>query len=385
MGDNMDINTLQKQNTNTINLDSILLSDDINKALEIRKNTTLSTKISIKLNPNKLYDINILEKIRNIDNTVKIIYGFEDVNISDFIYVMSSLDNMVNPIINTNLSTLEKYLYIYNLTTHFKTYKEEEYREDDALSLFRVFDKDNDLIVCGGYAKILFELNKRIGINNSLIRVNTYDITEDGYKRSSPHIRNIGRIVDTKYNIDGIYIMDSTWNNNLKQELYTTALLTPYESISTYDTNIGTGSHDFLSSQSYDEFIYQLEKDSKNDYPIFRQTINYLKNMYPEFSNKLNNLDYKEIVKNEDIIKYIFDFIYDKCNKKISGKTIIEALTNVLKTIYSDITQEEIDEYINNVSKANYDNYDNLFLISKEYDDGYYMEYLSNERNNKFK
>ena len=313
---------------------------------------------------------------------------------------MKKIDNMVEPIINTNLSILEKYIYVYHLTTHFKAYKEEDYREDDALSLFRIFDYDNDLIVCGGFSKILFELCKRINIKNQLIKASTYDISEEGYKKSSPHIRNISRITDTKYNIDGIYINDSTWDNDINKELFTTALLTPYESLSVYDTNIGTGSHDLLSAQSYDEFIYQLDKDSINNYVVFKQTLNYILYLYPEILDILNNipsynkfnsiknkttLDYK-ILLSDDKFKYrIFDFIYDKCNKRISGKIIIEAIINILKTIYKDISQDEIEQYIELVHKDNYENYDKLFLISKEYDDGYYTEYLSRERNNKFK
>ena len=389
----MDNNTLHKYKTNELNIDSILLSDDIDKALEIRLRTPLTTSLKIKLNPNKLYNIDILEKLSAMDSNITIIYGFEDVNIITFINIMKKLDNMVNPIIDTDLSILEKYLYVYNLTTHFKAYKEEDYREDDALSLFKIFEPNNDLIVCGGFAKVLFELCKRIGIKNQLIKVNTYDVSDTEYKRSSPHIRNISRIIDTKYNIDGIYINDSTWDNNLNEELYTTSLLTPYESLSLYNINIGTGNHDLFSAQSYDEFIYQLEKDSKNDYIIFKHTLNYIMYLYPEFINILNkipsyrefNNDYNKLLSDEEFTNCIFNFIYDKCNKRISGKIIMDALVNILKTIHKDISNEEIEEYIKSVSKSNIDNYDKLFLITKEYDDGYYSEYLTKERHNIFK
>ena len=400
MGDNMDTNIVHKQKKDILNIDSILLSDDINKALEVRLKTPITTKIEIKLDTNKLYDMSILEKISVIDPSITIIYGFEDVNIITFIKVMKSLDNMVKPIINTNLSIFEKYLYVYNVTTHFKQYKDQVCREDDALSLFRIFEPNNDLIVCGGFSKILFELCKRINIKNKLISADAYEIAYEEYKKTRPHVRNISRITDEKYNIDGIYINDATWDNDLDNELYTTALLTPYESISAYDTNIGIGSHDIFSVQSYDEFLYQLDKDSKNEYKVFKQTFDYIIYFYPEIIDNLNKInsyynysklenktyeDYKILLSDNEFTNYIFNFIYDKCNKRISGKTIISALTNILKTLYPNISDKEIDRYITKVTKANYDKYDDLFLISKEYDKAYCAEYLTKESKNKFK
>lgn len=362
-------------------------------------NMFYNKKYYIKLYSNKLYNMDLLAKIANINPNIYIIYDYEDVPINKYIYVHKKIDGLLTPIKDIELSPLEKYIYIYYVTSHIKEYKFEEYREDNALSLFRIFDKDNDVIVCGAYSKLLFELSKRIITNTKRINIDTYELSDEGYLEKEKHVRNISKIVDSKYNIDGIYISDATWGNYMDKEIYTTALMTPLESLGTSTISIGTGIEDIFSSTTYEEFLHVIKKDLYNNSIIFNTTLEYMLSFYPELDNILsannsytyfkriktpNNNDYIDLFRDDNFMKTLFNFIYNKCNNVIDGKTIINAIVNLKRKLNPTMTDEELSMYEQTIINDNYLNYDELFLVAKEYDKFDVFEYIAG-RSNKFK
>jgi hypothetical protein len=98
------------------------------------------------------------------------------------------------------------------------------------------------------------------------------------------HQRNYIYIKDEKYNIDGIYITDPTWNNDLNNEIYTTALMTPLETINHKHLTF-FGNSDLFTAQSYEEFIEIIFQDFKNSkYDKYEHLIQTLNSLIPDFN-----------------------------------------------------------------------------------------------------
>ena len=386
---------LLNQINNTEWITTIIFSDKIiDYVLLVADKLIDDKKYYIKLNISKLYDLDLLQKIYDINPKIEILYGFEDVSIDLFINTCKKLDNLVKPIESLNLSPFEKFIYVFNIASKIKEYKYEEWQEDKSGSIFELLDEDNDLIVCLGFSKLLEELCKRVNIKCKKIYVDLNDSTS-----YEAHVRNIGRIIDDKYGIDGIYIFDSTFANSTTEDLYVTACMTPFESLNTNNDTVKFGTYiDILSSQSYDEFIHVISKDSVNNYKKFNDTIKILIYLYPEFNeiinndiyNNLKNIDnpnkddYYKLFSDDVFMHKVYDFIYSKCNSSINGLSIIDAACNVYGKLNPDLKDKKLKEYRNNLIKSNSNNFDDLYLYVREFDNAYVYDYID-DRKNSFK
>ena len=116
-----------------------------------------------------------------------------------------------------SLSPFEKYIAAYILTCRFGRYEKESPKEGYELSrsLYEVVGQEEDLkIVCAGYVKLLREMLYRMGIKDS-IEWDVYAPSEGPLGPStSNHSRMVVHLVDPKYNIDGIYMADPTWDSH---------------------------------------------------------------------------------------------------------------------------------------------------------------------------
>lgn len=340
------------QNTITkIEYNDIVLND----YKRLTKLLTITHIIHIlKLDINKLYDIKVLKLLESQNPNILIMYGYEDVSIRKFIEVHEKLDKMVEPIRNLKLSPLEKYLYVFNLTTHVKEYKYQEFLEDKGLSLFEIFDEDNNLIVCGGFAKILDELGKRVGINISKYRLEIFD-----GKDTEIHVRNVINMDDSKYNISGLYISDPTFNNDLSIELYTTALMSIEESSEFDNNNICSSFEMLLNFTSYEEFINLVTYDFKsNNLLNFKDLIDKLSILYKDIlflSESTSQKDYYSLYTNQVFMLNLYNFLTNIINKRVNVDIIIQALVNLKKKLNPDISTEELyiyqEEIISNYKK----------------------------------
>ncbi len=116
-----------------------------------------------------------------------------------------------------SLSPLEKYIAAYILTTKFAPYKEEDkiYGEyHTSRSVYEFIDKVTDRrIVCVGYVHLLKELLYRMGIKDTIDwNVHSIDEEERSHTPGDNHARMMIHLVDPKYNIDGVYMSDPTWD-----------------------------------------------------------------------------------------------------------------------------------------------------------------------------
>lgn len=154
---------------------------------------------------NKDYDdINTIKEIEEKHNIIlKYISTNETkVTIDEFITMRATLDYYTNLIKEANLSPLEQTIYAYDLIKSLE-YEESENRSDSRKihSIIR-----DGKIVCVGYSVFLSQLLSELGIE-------CIPISAKGDTRKIEHQRNIVKLVDPKYGIDGSFALDATWDS----------------------------------------------------------------------------------------------------------------------------------------------------------------------------
>jgi len=174
-----------------------------------------------------------------------------------------------------HLSPAEKYLYVYDISKHFKKYhtpgkdnaglaklpedklSKEQFNEIKMRSrdLYQILD--NDYIVCVGFTAILVNLLEKLGIPayqdsvsveladykaiaqlknkydnwNELSDFEKHELIME-QKKFIPqntfegHSRVVVRLFDPKYGIDGMYFSDPTWDNDLEENSYAHTFMT---------------------------------------------------------------------------------------------------------------------------------------------------------------
>lgn len=136
---------------------------------------------------------------------------------------------MVSYIKNSNYSSLEKYIAVYNIVKKFKKYLENRYDKTESRYIKKFLN--NDYMVCVEYVTLLKELLKMVGINSYDYHVSADISYDNGFKLEDKtvdlvvHARLIVSINDPKYNINGFYVSDPTWDNDLEIDYYNHALM----------------------------------------------------------------------------------------------------------------------------------------------------------------
>lgn len=154
-------------------------------------------------------DFSSLGSVANNTN-LYIKYGEIDYSIYDEFIGLQETIKWITQIINdTNLSPVEKLMFAFDFMKTFK-YNESPNEKKDSRKPHRILETGN--IVCAGYSRFLQEIveNLNIGIKIGDVGVDCYD--NEGNHRGA-HARNIVKIDDDKYNINGIFILDSTWDS----------------------------------------------------------------------------------------------------------------------------------------------------------------------------
>lgn len=324
----------------------------------------------------KLYNSNFDLTIEGID--------IEPYKIEDLKEENKLLDLMVKDIKDSNLSPFEKYIAAYNIVKKFKKYLENV--NDKSQSRYLRKFLNNDYMVCVGYATLLQELLNRIGINSYDYAVSTDISYDDGFTSEEKtvelagHARIILKLEDPKYNINGFYVADPTWDNDLENDYYNHALMSFDKTCQ--ERRMFRLSHEdlFMNVKSMEEFNQKVnffldhEKKSlfyanydekgkeKNAINALVDNIkNVLISLAPEqyiiLKNKyLNNYD-----ENADI-NLLTDFItdagkifIDNLGKDVPIETIIDAAGVVNKYVFG-FTYEEFERYKEELLRTNIEN-----------------------------
>lgn len=282
------------------------------------------------------------------------------------------LNQMVGDIRVSFLSPFEKYIAVYNIVKKFKKYKENDEDKTQARRIRKILN--NDYMVCVGYASLLEDLLSRVGVNayNYTVLVDTsYDdgfTLEEKPVNLEKHARLIVNINDPKYDINGFYVADPTWDNDLDKDYYNHALIN-FDKTTMENRFFELSKEDLLMNvKNIDEYKEKLNilrkmlnrsstanNKEKQSYNIIVQKIrSILKDLDKESYNKLEEKYSKikealeNIEENEDYLNsYIMDAGYifiGKNGKDIPIETIIEAAAVVNKEVFG-FTDEQKESY----------------------------------------
>lgn len=302
--------------------------------------------------------------------------------LKDFLNYETTLYEIVEP--TKDLSPFEKYIYIFNVVKQFKYYKENENDKRLSRNLYDILN--NEYIVCVGYSVLLRDLLKKVGINSIGISISVDTSYDDDNTMTSTtrsgHARAYIYIIDPKYNIDGFYIADPTWNNFMHEDIYTHLALTNEEETYTRRYNfIGSNidTSELFNVKSLKEFyskidfftsrislekenIFKLYDNPNYISQIIIDLLTSLQKLSPEFTNQLKN-KYKELEKylynqkyehEKEILNEIGNYIVSKVNKPISGKTIMTAVKEVYQKAYY-IEGPALENLVKDIAKDNHE------------------------------
>ena len=265
-----------------------------------------------------------------------------------------------------DFSPLEQVMYIYDIVRN-REYEMEHPDEDYTISRDLTSVLLGNSIVCLGYSNIFREILNNLGIQNKLVFLNNKNDT-------TGHCRNIVYIKDEKYNIDGVYYFDPTWdskrdasNSFLSSYKYFARTQTQMTSLSKnkYE-DIYFGGFNESSVQKLEDFI--REKGIKNIPDKARTKVNSISNLIDGVSwvtpFDMSDIDLPECFKSHFDLEVKLDQLKEYCrkfNKPIELSTFIKLLYNVRKQQYYydpasyPFNIEEIHDTIMN-SKWEYEN-----------------------------
>lgn len=377
----VDVFTYQMLNDGRIiHLTSPLANTDINN---LRKYSKKGIKILFGYNDkdNILKIIEVL-KGRNIefrfmsvdilkDNVEAFkVYGEENividrsVSLNRFLEVEKLLDLMVKDIKESTLSPYEKYLAVFKIVKEFKMYRSEgtenQYNTSASCDLYEILF--NDYIVCLGFSELMIALLKRVGIYATYFHVEilkeserltkedyaTLTRAEQSIKKGTKgyHSRIIFRLVDSKYDIDGIFISDVTWDQEEDLDLYNHSSLTPYETRFESDAFYNTPD-DIFDIQSGTEFYTKIKKVPES-IPRFLEIIDVIDNPFYNYLYKKYDIDGPY---NTEFFIEIYNYIILHTNKRIPKETLFRALREVMKLAFTNISVEELNNLIRSLNE----------------------------------
>ena len=147
-------------------------------------------------------------------------YSYEEIKSSEKaidLYTKTTMDKIDKDGEIKSLSPFEKYIAAYILTTKFAPYNEEENTLGDyhiSRSVYEFIDKTTDRkIVCVGYVHLLREFLYRMGLKDTIVwNVHSKDEEEKIHSVGDNHARMLIHLTDPKYQINGVYMSDPTWD-----------------------------------------------------------------------------------------------------------------------------------------------------------------------------
>ena len=200
-------NAKEDNNSYILKLDKVNVIDDIFKVIEAFEKRNLPIDgLSIKLY-NKSYEN--IEQMRKLYDKYSVNLTYEgaydvDVSLDDFISMRYTLDYYKGIIQESNLSDFEKLIYAYDLIKSFE-YDEVDLKKGENPLDSRLIHNivRSGKIVCAGYSKFLSQLLKEMNIESYTIYVSSSGLVDD-------HERNMIKLNDDKYGINGVYALDAT-------------------------------------------------------------------------------------------------------------------------------------------------------------------------------
>jgi len=144
-------------------------------------------------------------------NTLLIIDGNkDDITLSEYEKTVKVIDDIVSKIKKYDLSPLEQVMYAYDLVRdRVYTFEDKDQSYTTSRDLTSVLFGDK--IVCVGYANIFEKVLNGLEIKNMMVELHRKNSNHG-------HMRNVIYLQDKKYNIDGVFYCDPTWDSKKKPD-----------------------------------------------------------------------------------------------------------------------------------------------------------------------
>lgn len=298
--------------------------DEIKDFIKLLPSKNYKLHIKCK-NRKSLRDSNLLEECKFASS----LYVGDDYEIytkEDFLKEEEKLDSLVEPIKKANLSPYEKFIAAYNVAKNFKEYKENEKSPSDSRKIRKILN--NDYMVCVGYAKLLQTLLERLDISSMNIGVKAE--TSPAYSEKMElggHARLLVYLKDDKYGIDGYYVSDPTWDNDIRNDHYTHTLRTFYETSNERRAFSLEKEDVYLGAASSSDFDERINHKMKSD--LFLRPKVTLKDILEEYYNIISDI--------QKIFYNLCDSDYEKIYE--SSTEGINFMTSCLEK--DEVTEEE--------------------------------------------
>ena len=315
---------------------------DINKY--IRSNPIIQTKkivLPYELNITD-YD-KVLELMDEYSDIVDKIYvHFENdiryVSLLDCYKTMNEIKKYAENIKYLGLSKMETVMYVYDMVRN-RVYVSESETEDRAESRDLAKVLFGNKIVCAGYANLFNAILYYLGFGFSVFPLN------DTNESLSGHARNVLYIQDEKYNIDGVYFCDATWDSKRFEEdnsyLYSYRFFAKtLDTMNEYDKRVNL--ENLLSKYSKNmckEITTLFRKENYEELFKYMTTVNVMIRL-TDRENKVPSLSINSIMSsndNFDTKSFLKGFreVHKLFNKEIPAETMIQILNNVRKAEYA--------------------------------------------------
>ena len=243
----------------------------------------------------------IFGEIKNIKFAVE---GNEHaLTIEEFEKTLLAIDEIVSKIKQYNYSPFESLIYAYDLVRD-RFYLEEDANEKEYISRDISSVLFGEKIVCVGFANIFNIIAQKLGLKSIL-----YFLIKDN---APGHVRNLIYLTDEKYDINGLYFFDPTWDCKKN------------------DNNEFLSSYMFFA-KSYFQIMRMTSRDyvkETYDYFDYCNVYDFLEEYYDK---KLNFFDLINIV-TKSKINVMLKFIDEKeidVNSSYTGDEINEAMEKI--------------------------------------------------------
>jgi len=356
--------------------------DNIGSVINRLQELNLNCKITINISDNKkkLNEMLFNGQIPQYNN-LHINMNGTILSIEQYKKFEQILYDMIEPA--KELSPFERYIYAYNVTKKYKKYKENPDDKNMSRNLYEILQ--NEYMVCVGFSRMLGDLLDKLNIKSmdygvsvdtsydTVIDKSAVPVAEEVVATRAGHARRMVYIKDEKYGINGFYVTDPTWDNDMEQDLYTHMVMTHEEINSSERYNFFNiyGAYELMNAKTIEEFyelanflLSRVEKksvsfDKDKRITLMKDLINIIKldeSFMKKLIEKYPNIDnYKwENVNVNEVAYDLANYIVSHANQKVSGETIMSGVRNVYESAYG-YTGEELKQKMSEIIKQNYE------------------------------
>lgn len=316
-------------------IDLFAIDDEIDIKKFLEENPILKNK---KIVTNEHLDISDFEQLQKlikeyegINAYVHLIGNIEHISLKDCEMTMNYIKNIGEKVKLLNLSPFETIIYVYDIIRdRYYKYETADERYTKSRDLSEVIF--GDAIVCHGYAELFKAVLNYIGIETYLTPLKQKNGTIG-------HSRNEIRLVDPKYDINGVYYFDTTWDSKKKNRedefllsyKYLAKTRDEMEKLENYKYNYEHSPR--YGKNMVEEFTNFYKNHDAANFLQYIKTFNYISRA-TNSGLYLNPAEFLSYSINIDNIKDELQKMIDNFNKPISAETFIRAVNEVRKIEY---------------------------------------------------